>query len=64
MENAQNIGPRETRKRALMGLGMLILGLAAGAVLIRSRVNPLWRYVLFLPFWGGFLGVLQAWKKT
>ena len=60
MEEACNIGPREIRKRALIGSVLLIAAIVGGAATIRYRVNPLWRYVLFLPLWGGLLGILQA----
>jgi hypothetical protein len=60
MEEASNIGPREIRKRALLGSVLLIAAVLGGAAMIRFKVNPLWRYFMFLPLWGGLLGVLQA----
>ena len=59
-----NIGPRETRKRRVMG----IAALAAGAVLAFALVvvgAPWWsRAVVFFPVWLAALGLLQARERT
>ena len=59
-----NIGPKETRKRLLMGLAMLALGVVLAVVLAHSGVGRRWYAALFLPFWMGSLPVSQARKKT
>jgi hypothetical protein len=60
METAGNIGPRERRKRMAMGIAMLALGAALAAVLTARGAAPWWRASLFVPFWLGALGLLQA----
>lgn len=47
-----------------MGIAMLALGAALAAVLTASGVVRWWRASLFVPFWLGALGVLQAWAAT
>jgi len=52
-----------------MGFGVVLLvtgaGLAASAaLLIGIEAHRLWRRLLFLPFWAGAVGVLQAREKT
>lgn len=62
--SAINIGPRETRKRRVMG----IAALGAGAVLAFALVvvgAPWWsRVVVFFPVWLAALGLLQARERT
>lgn len=59
-----NIGPKERRTR--MRFGVILLGGGAGlaAVLVGIEAHRLWRLLLFLPFWAGALGMLQARAKT
>ena len=59
-----NIGPKETRKRLLMGVGMLAVGVVVAVILTQAGVSRGWYSVLFLPFWMGTLGISQARKKT
>ena len=59
-----NIGPKETRKRLLMGGAMLALGLVLAVVFADAGVSRGWYAALFLPFWMGTLAVSQARKKT
>ena len=59
-----NIGPKEIRKRQLMGVAMLALGVALAVVLTHADVSRGWYAALFLPFWMGTLGISQARKKT
>ena len=59
-----NIGPKETRKRLLMGLAMLALGVVLAVVFAYADVSRGWYAALFLPFWMGTLAVSQARKKT
>lgn len=66
VENAElaNIGPRETRKRLLMGVAMLALGVVLAVVFAHEHVSRRWYAALFLPFSIGALALLQARKKT
>ena len=59
-----NIGPKETRKRLLMGVAMLAVGVVLAAVFTHAGVSRGWYAVLFLPFWMGTLPVSEARKKT
>ena len=59
-----NIGPKETRKRLLMGVAMLAMGVVLAVVFAHADVSRGWYSVLFLPFWMGTLPISQARKKT
>ena len=59
-----NIGPKEARKRLLMGVAMLAVGVVLAAIFTHAGVSRGWYSVLFLPFWMGTLGISQARKKT
>lgn len=59
-----NIGAKEIRKRQLMGIVMLALGVVLAAVFAHADVSRGWYAALFLPFWIGSLAVSQARKKT
>ena len=61
---AENIGPRERRKRAMTGVLGLFVGLAAFVALLVLGVPRVWRLGLFLPFWFGALGWFQAQGRT
>ena len=59
-----NIGPREQRKRRLLGIVALTIGVATAFVLVVSNA-PRWsRVVIFLPIWVAGLGLMQAREKT
>lgn len=59
-----NLGPREIRKRRLMGY----VGLAAGVGLAFASIvlgAPRWaRIIVFFPIWIAGLGLFQAREKT
>ena len=59
-----NIGPKETRKRLLMGVTMLAVGVVLAVIVTHAGVSRGWYSALFLPFWMGTLGISQARKKT
>jgi hypothetical protein len=59
-----NIGPKETRKRLLMGVAMLALGVVLAVVFAHAEVSRGWYAALLLPFWMGTLALSQARKKT
>ena len=59
-----NIGPKETRKRLLMGVIMLAVGVVLAVIFTHVGVSRGWYSVLFLPFLMGTLGISQARKKT
>jgi hypothetical protein len=59
-----NIGPREERKRLIMGVAALALSVGITIELIYFGVDRWWRLVLFFPFWLGALGIFQALEQT
>jgi hypothetical protein len=59
-----NIGPKEIRKRLLMGVAMLALAVVLAVVFAHADVGRGWYAALFLPFWMGTLALSQARKKT
>jgi hypothetical protein len=61
---AINIGPRERRKRRLLGIVALTVSVALAFVLIVYDA-PRWsRLVIFFPIWMAGLGLMQAREKT
>ncbi len=61
---AANIGPRERRKRRLLGIVSLTVAVGVAFVLVAFGA-PRWsRLVIFLPLWMAGLGLLQAREKT
>jgi hypothetical protein len=59
-----NIGPKEVRKRLVMGVAVLATSVILAFIFARAGVSRGWYAVLFLPFWMGTLGISQARKKT
>jgi hypothetical protein len=60
MTEACNIGPRERRKRRVLGLVSLTVGVGVAFVLVVYGVPRWWRLVVFFPIWLAGLGLLQA----
>ncbi|MFL6282178.1 MAG: hypothetical protein ACJ74Q_03315 [Pyrinomonadaceae bacterium] len=62
--DAINIGPRERRKRRVMGIAALAAGAGLAFALVASGV-PWWtRAFVFFPVWLAALGLLQAREQT
>lgn len=59
-----NIGPRERQRRMRIGVVSLVGGVCFAAILVGIEAHWLWRLFLFLPFWAGAVGILQAREKT
>ena len=59
-----NLGPKQTRKRRVMGVAMLAAGVGIAVVLILTGSPRWWRAVLFFPYWMAALGFFQAKEKT
>jgi hypothetical protein len=59
-----NIGPKEIRKRLLLGVFMLAVAVIMAVILSHAGVTRWWYSGLFLPFWMGTLAISQARKKT
>lgn len=65
MENpAINIGPREIRKRRLMGIVALTVGVGLAFLLVVLGAPRLSRLIIFFPAWIAGLGLFQAREKT
>lgn len=63
-KTAINLGPREIRKRRLMGyVGLMAgVGLAFASIVLGA---PRWsRVIVFFPVWLAGLGLFQAREKT
>ena len=64
VSEAINIGPRERRKRRLMGVVALTVGVGIAFVLVIMQA-PRWsRAVIFFPIWIAGLGLLQSREQT
>jgi hypothetical protein len=63
-EETANIGPAERRKRRLLGIVALTVGVGVAFVLVVYGA-PRWsRLIVFFPLWIAGLGLLQAKEKT
>ncbi len=59
-----NIGPRERRKRRVLGIVSLVVAVGVAFLLVAFGA-PRWsRLVVFFPLWMAGLGLLQAREKT
>jgi hypothetical protein len=59
-----NISGREGRKRLVAGFVQLAVSLLALAAMLATGLSRDWRLLLFLPLWGGAMGIFQALDKT
>lgn len=64
ISDAINLGPREQRKRRLMGIVALTVAVGVAFLLIVYGAPRLMRLVIFPPVWIAGLGLLQAREKT
>lgn len=55
-----NIGPGERRQRMIFGVVIIQLSILAWALLLAFGLDQLWRLLLMLPLWLGFMGIAQA----
>lgn len=60
----QNLGPREIRKRRLLGYLSFNIGLVMALLFIWQNVSDFLRMLVFIPFFFGYLGILQSLQKT
>ncbi len=61
---ASNIGRREQRKRRLLGVVALVVGVATDFVMVVYDAPRWWRLAVFPLVWMAGLGLLQARKKV
>ena len=59
-----NIGPREQRKRRLLGIVALTVGVGVAFLLVTTEAPRWTRAVVFFPIWLAGLGLLQSREKT
>ena len=59
-----NIGPREQRRRIVMGIGMSVLTAAAVVWLVAADAPRVWRLLVFVPAWIAALDFLQVRART
>ncbi|HQR42593.1 MAG TPA: hypothetical protein PLX97_07905 [Gemmatales bacterium] len=59
-----NLGPRESRKRRLLGLLAFNIGIVLAIFFIWQNVDDLLRATVFIPFFFAYLGILQSLQKT
>ena len=64
ISEVSNIGPRERRKRRLLGIVALTVGVAAAFVVVVYDAPRWTRLIVFFPVWLAGLGLLQAREKT
>jgi hypothetical protein len=62
--SAVNIGPREIRKRRIMGIVAMTVGVALAFALVVFQAPRLLRLLVFFPIWIAGLGLFQAREKT
>ena len=61
---AINIGPREVRKRRLMGIVALAAGCGLAFLSVVLETPRPFRLIIFFPIWMAGLGLFQAREKT
>lgn len=59
-----NIGPRERRKRLVVGLAMLAVTAVLGAILIATGTPRVWRLATIAPAWVAGVGLFQVRERT
>ncbi|HEX8459126.1 MAG TPA: hypothetical protein VF656_17670 [Pyrinomonadaceae bacterium] len=64
VSEVSNIGPREQRKRRVLGIVALTVGVGLAFLLVTTGAPRLSRAVVFFPIWLAGLGLLQAREKT
>jgi hypothetical protein len=62
--DAINLGPREQRKRRLLGIVSLTIGVGLAFVLVVLGAPRLARLAIFFPIWLAGLGLFQARERT
>ncbi len=63
-DEVSNIGPRERRKRRLLGIVSLTVAVGVAFVLVSYGAARWWRLAIFVPLWMAGLGLFQAREKT
>lgn len=64
VSEVSNIGPREQRKRRVLGIVALTVGVGLAFLLVVLDAPRPARAVVFFPVWLAGLGLLQSREKT
>ena len=59
-----NIGPRERRRRLIVGIAMFVIVGVVATLLVASGAPRPWRLFVLFPAWVGSIGVFQVKEKT
>lgn len=59
-----NIGPRQRRRRLIVGIGAIAASVVTLAALLATDTPRAARLLAALPFWAGALGFLQFRERT
>jgi hypothetical protein len=59
-----NIGPRERRRRLMVGIAMFAIVVLVAAGVTLADAPRAWRLFVLFPAWVGAIGVFQAREKT
>jgi hypothetical protein len=59
-----NIGPRERRRRLMVGVAMFAIVVLVAGGLVLADAPRAWRLFVLFPAWVGSIGVFQAREKT
>ena len=58
-----NIDTQGQRQRAIFGISFIVVGIAIAAMLVFVTISIWWMTGVFLFFWAGMIGILQARAK-
>jgi hypothetical protein len=64
LDTVRNLGPRQRRRRLVMGVVMTAIGVGLVITLVALGADRGWRLLAVLPFWVGALGLFQAKAET
>ena len=59
-----NIGPRERRRRLVVGIVMFAIAFAVAVALVLAGAPRAWRIFVLFPVWVGSMGLFQVKEKT
>ena len=59
-----NIGPRERRRRRIVGIAMFAIAVIVAGGLMLAGAPRAWRLFMLFPAWVGSTGLFQAREKT
>jgi hypothetical protein len=59
-----NIGPRERRRRLIVGIAMFAIALVVALGLVLAGAPRAWRLLVLFPAWVGSIGVFQVKEQT